>query len=81
MLPSRTDGPRGAVECHSGHTYAQEPRSFDWEGQRQVVVEVVARWRSPAGPAFRIRAAAGGLFDLGYDEAEDEWTIRPHEGG
>jgi len=78
LLPLRTDGSPGVVECHSGHTYAQEPRAFAWEGERQVVDQVLDRWRLPAGPAFRVRTAAGQLFDLRYDEAEDQWHIRPH---
>jgi len=76
----RTDASPGAVECHSGHIYAQEPRAFAWEEQRHVVAQVVDRWRLPAGPAFRVRTAAGLLFDLHYDEAEDLWRIRPREG-
>jgi len=71
----------GKVQCHSGHTYAQEPRAFVWEGERLVVDEVMARWRLPAGPTFRVRAAAGQVFDLHYAEAEDQWHIRPLGGG
>jgi hypothetical protein len=70
----------GAVECHSGHTYAQEPRAFAWEGRRQVVDQVAGRWRLPAGPAFRVRTTDGQFFYLRYDEAADQWHIRPHEG-
>lgn len=81
MLPLRTDGLGGRVECHSGHTYAQEPRAFAWQGQRQVVAQVLDRWRLPAGPAFRVRTVAGQIFDLHYDEAEDLWHIRPYEAG
>ena len=66
------------VECYSGHTYAQEPRAIvTAEGQRWMVAEVVQRWRTPAGPAFRIRTEAGDLFDLHYSETDDRWTVRP----
>jgi hypothetical protein len=75
-----TEALPGAVECYSGHTYAQEPRAFAWEGERQAVAEVVDRWRSPAGPAFRVRTGNGQLFDLYYDQAEDLWYIRPMSG-
>lgn len=68
------------VECHSGHTYAQEPRAFAWEGERQVVAQVLDRWRLPVGPAFRVRTTAGQHFELRYDEAEDQWHIRAREG-
>jgi hypothetical protein len=71
------------VECYSGHTYAQEPRAFEWRGGRYEVVRVVKRWRTPTGPAFRVRVT--GITDHGsritepidlfYLEAEDKWTM------
>jgi hypothetical protein len=65
------------VECYSGHTYAQEPRAFVWEGRRFAVIEVEARWRTPDGPAFRVRTEAGGQFELHYRELEDRWLVCP----
>ena len=70
-----------AVECHSGHTYAGEPRVVVWQGQRHEVEAVVARWRLPEGPAFRILTGAGRLFDLYYDEGEDSWAAELREAG
>jgi hypothetical protein len=66
---------RSTVECYSGHTYAQEPRALVWEGQRYIVVQVEARWRTPEGPAFRVRTEAGERFDLHHHELEDRWAI------
>jgi len=66
------------VECYSGHTYAQEPRAVvTTQGQRWPVAQVEHRWRTPSGPAFRIRTEAGNLFDLHYSEADDRWMVRP----
>jgi hypothetical protein len=45
------------VECYSGHTYAQEPRAFEWEGRRYDVERIVKRWRTPGGPCFRVEVA------------------------
>jgi hypothetical protein len=73
--------PGATVECHSGHTYAGEPRAVVWQGQRYEVDAVVARWRLPEGPAFRVLIGAGRLLDLYYDEAADRWTVDPHEAG
>ena len=67
------------VECYSGYTYAQEPLAFLWEGQRYTVEEVEARWRTPEGPAFRVRAD-GEHFLLAYVEHQDVWVIEPVEG-
>jgi hypothetical protein len=68
-----------AVECHSGHTYAGEPRAIVWQGQRHEVEAVVARWRLPEGPAFRVLIQAGAILDLFYDEGEDSWAVQPRE--
>ncbi len=50
------------VECYSGHTYAQEPRAFEWEGRIYQVERVVKRWRTPTGPCFRVKVA--GISNL-----------------
>ena len=63
------------VVCHSGYTYAQEPRSLIWQGQEYEVTKVEVRWRTPEGPAFRVRTQSGERFDLLYREAEDEWVL------
>ena len=71
------------VECYSGHTYAQEPRAFEWRGQRYEVVRVVKRWRTPTGPAFRVdvigipnsQTPISKQVDLHYLELEDTWTM------
>jgi hypothetical protein len=73
--------PELAVECHSGHIYAGEPRALVWQGQRYEVEAVVARWRLPQGPAFRVAACDGAIFDLEYDEEGDRWVIHPREEG
>lgn len=65
------------VECYSGHTYAQEPRAVHWHGHRDPVAQVQQRWRTPQGPAFRVQTESGMMFDLHYDELEDQWRINP----
>jgi hypothetical protein len=48
------------VECYSGYTYAQEPRAFVWHARRYEVERVVKRWRTPAGPGFRVQGSGLG---------------------
>ncbi len=62
------------VECYSGHTYAQTPRAIVWRGL-QVVSRVEQGWRTPEGPAFRVRLEDGAVVDLQYVEARDEWLL------
>jgi hypothetical protein len=39
------------------------------------VEEVLAEWREPAGPAFRVRTSLG-TFVLVYEEEGDRWWLR-----
>lgn len=75
-----TESERDRVECYSGHTYAQEPRTVVWQGQRFEVSCVEQRWRTPEGPAFRVAVVSGAEFELFYSENVDRWTIRPVAG-
>ena len=64
------------VECYAGYRYPERPRAFLWQGERVVVEEVERQWRTPAGPAFRVRAADGRRFTLTYDEAAGTWDVQ-----
>ena len=63
------------VECYSGFTYAQEPRAIIWHGFRVPVVQVLGTWRTPHGPAFRVRLGDGALVELHFDEHHDHWLL------
>ena len=68
------------VECYSGHTYAQEPRAFVWQGRRHVVRKVERAWRTPEGPHFRvITDVENGEWrmecELAYNEQADTWSL------
>jgi len=63
------------VECYAGYRYPERPRAFLWEGERLDVAEIERQWRTPAGPAFRVRASDGRRFTLAYDEAADAWSV------
>ncbi len=63
------------VECYSGHTYAQEPRAFVWQGRRHVVQKVERVWRTPEGPHFRVITVDEDSFELAYNEQADTWSL------
>ncbi len=65
------------VECYAGYRYPERPRAFSWRGERVEVEKVERQWRTPSGPAFRVRTADGRRFTLAYDEAADEWSVQP----
>ena len=63
------------VECYSGRTYAQRPRSFIWRGNRYQVEEIERTWRTPQGPCFRVRTQEDRGFELVFDEQIDAWFL------
>lgn len=64
------------VECRSDTSYAERPLAFNWQGQRWEVEEILKRWHSPGMRGFRVRASAGGTFELLYDEHNNTWSIQ-----
>ena len=68
--------PDRAVECYSGHTYAQEPRAVVCQGRRHPVSLIERRWRTPEGPGFWVQTGSAGRFELQYFELEDRWSVR-----
>jgi hypothetical protein len=63
------------VECHSDFEYAERPVALQWNGQRLEICEVLKSWRAPDEKGFRVRAVDGQLFELFYNELQDEWRI------
>ena len=65
------------VECFSGHSYAQRPVAFVWQGERLEVTEVDAEWHTTEGKRFWVHTPVGRRFELRYLAAKDEWLIHP----
>ena len=63
------------VHCYSGHTYAEEPRSFHWENVEYEVMEIEKAWLEPAERHFQVRTADDKHFHLCYYEATGEWAL------
>ena len=63
------------VRCYAGRRYAERPLAFIWREEEIAVEEVLAEWREPAGPAFRVHTDRGN-FVLTYEENMDRWWLR-----
>jgi len=63
------------VECHSDFEYAERPVALQWNGQRLEICEVLKSWRAPDEKGFRVRVVDGQVFELFYNELQDEWRI------
>ena len=63
------------VRCYSGHTYAEEPRSFEWEGVKYEVEEIEKTWVEPGERYFQVKTRDNKRFKLCYDERGDQWSL------
>jgi len=62
------------VNCYSGHTYADRPESFLWEGIEYKVEEIEKSWQEPGEKHFLIRIKNSKMFKLCYNETQQQWT-------
>jgi hypothetical protein len=63
------------VECYSGYTFAERPTGFVWGGKRHQIERILAQWRLPEGPGFRVVTTDGTQFKLTYNEIQDQWLL------
>jgi hypothetical protein len=62
------------VRCYSGHTYADEPRSFTLDEVEHEVVSIEKSWREPGQKCFLVKTGDSKLFQLCYNEAKGFWS-------
>ena len=63
------------VNCYSGHTYAEQPRSFLWEGIEYEVETIEKAWLEPGKKHFQVRTKDNKLFQLCYNETKHNWSL------
>lgn len=63
------------VNCYSGHTYAQEPRSFTWEGAEYNIDGIEKAWQEPGERHFLVRTGDNKFFQLCYNEVQERWSV------
>ena len=63
------------VKCYSGHTYAERPVSFIWEGIEYEVAEIEKTWLGPGERFFQVKTKDNKLFQLRYNETEKQWSL------
>ena len=64
------------VNCYSGHTYAERPRSFEWQGEEYEVEQIEKAWQEPGERCFRVRTKDNKLFQLCYNERTKQWSLK-----
>ncbi|MEA3351615.1 MAG: hypothetical protein U9Q82_13425 [Chloroflexota bacterium] len=63
------------VECRSEYEYAQRPIAIHWKGERLKIEAIEASWQTPIGKYFRVRSDDAQIFELVYDQINDEWKV------
>jgi hypothetical protein len=63
------------VNCYSGQTYAERPKSFIWEGVEHEIEKIEKEWREPEERRFQVRTKDNKLFQLCYNESQDQWSL------
>lgn len=63
------------VKCYSGHIYAEEPRSFEWEGVEYEVAGIERAWQEPGERHFLVKTRDNKLCQLCYNEAGERWSL------
>ena len=63
-----------SVKCYSGYVYAEEPRSFVWQERELKIKSIEKAWQEPGKKLFRVVTEDGILFELCYNETNDQWT-------
>jgi hypothetical protein len=63
------------VKFYSGHTYAQRPESFSWQDKEHKIFRIEKEWLEPGKRFFKIVTEDEKLFELCYNEAQDQWWL------
>jgi len=61
--------------CHSGHIYAQRPISFLWLDKEHHISRIENEWLEPGKRYFIITTEDEKLFELCYNETQDQWWL------
>jgi hypothetical protein len=64
------------VQCRSDFCYAQRPQRIYWAGVWQNVTRLTAEWKTPDGHIFRVLTDANIVFELIFQEINDNWQIK-----
>ncbi len=69
------------VNCYSGHTYAERPRSFLWQGTEYKVDVIEKEWLEPGKKHFLVRTSDYKLLELCYNKTDQRWSLTELVGG
>ncbi len=62
------------VNCYSGHTYTERPKSFQWQGieyEIEEIEKIEKTWQEPGERHPQVRARDNKLCRFCYNEVKD----------
>ena len=63
------------VECHSGYSSCDHPRAIWYQGQRHLVKEIIAEWRTPDEKHYRLLIAGDLILNAVLIGKENIWKV------
>jgi hypothetical protein len=67
------------VECYAGYRGEQTPRAITMGDSRIDLVSIIDQWLAPDHRYFKAADAAGDIYIVRHDVAEDRWELTRYE--
>ena len=61
--------------CYSGHKAEERPVSFEMEGEKKIVENVIDQWAGEDHQYFKVLADDHKVYLIRYDRNNDFWTL------
>ena len=68
------------VKCYSGYTYAQRPESFFWLDKEHKIRQIEKEYQQPGKKCFSVITEDEKLFELCYNESQNQWCLLTKQG-
>jgi hypothetical protein len=65
-----------AVNCHSGYSACDHPKSLAWDGDHLSIQKIIKEWREPGYKYYLVETANEMQFKLTFSESNSEWSVR-----
>jgi len=68
------------VESYAGYMAEEEPRAFEWMGERHEIAEILSRWleadvEEGRRRKFLVKTTKGEVYELVHNEKDDVWWL------
>jgi len=77
MMTEREDSQKERIRvvCYSGYKAEERPVSFETEGEKKIVENVIDQWTGEDHTYFKLLADDHKVYLIRYDRFHDFWTL------